>query len=556
MPRAFRWLWIICLMPLASRAGALDGVPELRVSFPASVRSGTVTGRLLLIVSRQATPEPRLLLQPGAVQVFGKDVFDLRPEDIATFGPQDLGDPIESLPDVPPGDYFMQALLNVYTLTHRSDGHSVWVHLDRGEGQAMALSPGNLYSDVMPVHFGGTAKPVHLALSHVLAPVKPPPDSPWVKHISMESHILSEFWGVPMFIGATVLLPKDYELHPEVKYPAVYLQGWLGQTPFLFNEDPGSATRQQALRRVGLETGYDFYRQWNSENFPRFVAITFYEPSPYFPDAYGINSANNGPYGDAIVKELIPELERRFRLIPRGYARLLEGASTGGWESLALQVQYPDDFGGAWILYPDPVDFRHLLTVNIYSDANAFFGDESNWYRIERPMERTDDGETQITVRQESHFESVLGSKGRSGLQFNGWEAVFGPTDTEGYPRPLWDKRTGKIDAEVAKYMRAHGYDLLEYVRQNWTTLDPKLRGKLRFACGDMDNYFLNLALYQLEDFFQHASASPYPVEFRWGRPLKGHWWHPQSWTEMLREMAEQVKRSARPGADIHSWNY
>src|SRR5690606_11494387 len=235
------------------------------------------------------------------------------------------------------------------------------------------------------------------------------------------------------------------------------------------------------------ETGYDFHHAWSADDFPRMIAISFQQQTPYFPDSYSVNSANNGPYGDALVQEIIPALERQFRIRAEPAARLVEGASTGGWQALALQLKHPDYFGGAWIFQPDPIDFRRYQLVNIYEDENAFAVPNGPFTTIDRPFRRTVEGQPVWSLRQMSLFEAVLGSRGRSGWQLEGWEAVYGPVGDDGYPVPLWDKLTGEIDRDVAEYMRANGYDLRDYAERNWATIGPKLVGKLHFFLPDMD---------------------------------------------------------------------
>ena len=267
-----------------------------------------------------------------------------------------------------------------------------------------------------------------------------------MKRVKIQSQLLTKFWGHPMCLGATVLLPKGYDERPGERYPAIYIQGHFGlAAPFGFSDKPPGSEREKA--------GYDFYRDWSSDNFPRMIAVTFQHPTPYFDDSYAVNSANNGPYGDALLQELIPYLEEHFRLIAEPRTRLLTGGSTGGWESLALEVHHPDFFGGTWTFFPYPVDFRRYQLVNIYEDENAFRAPGFDYMVPERPMMRTVEGQMVQTMRQMSQLEEVLGSHGRSAQQFEAWDAVYGPVDEDGYPRPLWDKRTGKIDREVAKYM-------------------------------------------------------------------------------------------------------
>jgi hypothetical protein len=271
------------------------------------------------------------------------------------------------------------------------------------------------------------------------------------------------------------------------------------------------------------------------------VAITFQHPTPYFDDSYAVNSANNGPYGDALMEELIPYLEEHFRLDRSASGRILTGGSTGGWESLALQVYHPGFFGGTWTGYPDPIDFRRYQLVNIYDDPNAFAVPGYDYNVPERPMMRAPDGQVEVTMRQMSQLEDALGSHGRSAQQFEAWEAVYGPVGDDGYPQPLFDKKTGKIDKQVAAYMRDHGYDLTYYLQQNWSKIGPQLTGKIHVFVGDMDNYYLNLAVYMLEDYLKTTDAA---AAFDYGRPMKGHGYTPWTTAELVRLMAAQVEKN------------
>lgn len=494
-------------------------------------------------------------IAPNLTPIFGVDAEELSPGQAAIIDQATFGHPVDSLSQLPAGEYYVQAVFNVYTRCQRSDGRALWVHWDMG-GRFFNVSPGNLYSDVQKVRLDpATGYKVALLLNHVIRPVDPPKDTGWIKRVQLKSELLSRFWGVPVHLGATVILPKGYDEDKDVRYPVVYAQGYVGSPAFYFNEDPNSVKQQEGLRASSnVQPGYEFYQEWTSETFPRFLLVTFVEPSPFFPDGYGVNSANNGPYGDALTKELIPYVEGQFRAIGKPHARLLEGASTGGWESLALQLKYPDFFGGAWIFNPDPIDFRRYLLVNIYEDENAFTAPGRSWVPAERPMRRSADGQVNLTVRQVSQFEAVLGSKGRSGYQFNAWEAVYGPVGDDGYPRALWDKRTGKIDREVAFYMRDGGYDLRHYTEKNWAALGPRLSGKLHFIAGDMDNFYLNLAVYLFEDFTRKATKPASGATFEYGRPMKGHSWHSTNFAEMLRQMAEQVKKNTPPG-ESRAWS-
>ena len=493
--------------------------------------------------------------------VIGQDLSQIPPNQPVT-----IADSADSYPTalsaLPPGDYYAQAMVNVYEQVHRADGHTIWVHMNDGRVEFFNTAAGNLYSDVQRIHIGGGAT-IHLAVTHAIPPKPRPTDTDWLKHVRIQSDRLTRFWGHPVYINATVLLPQGYSQHPTTYYPSVYALGH-GDEPFGFSPDStDKLSGKTEVRRgatigavSGLESGYDFYKSWTGPDFPRVIAITLEQQTPYFPDSYSVNSANNGPYGDAIIDDVFPYLEAHFRIIPKPYARQVEGASTSGWQTLALQLQHPDVIGGAWVLQPDPIDFRHDQQTNIYDDSSAFSIVTGPFTTAERPFQRTTAGQVVVTTRQISRFENVLGSHGRSGFQLEAWEAVYGPIGPDGYPVPLWDKRTGTIDHAVAAYFKDHGFDLRDYAERNWSTLGPKLAGKLHFFAGDMDNYYLNLAVYDFETFLQHTANPHADVEFTYGRPMKGHGWHSFTWAEMIHKMAAAIKAHAPDGDDVSAWNY
>jgi Enterochelin esterase and related enzymes len=395
-----------------------------------------------------------------------------------------------------------------------------------------------------------------IELTDVVPPAEELQDTPWLRHVRIKSKLLSDFWGTPVYLGASALLPRDYDKHPDVRYPTIYAQSQEATAPFYFNPDPASQEQELGLKEGNVQTGYEFYQSWIGDGFPRVVVIVMEQSSPYFLEAYSVDSANNGPYGQAITQELIPYLEKTFRLIPKSYARLVEGASTGGWETLALQLKYPDLFGGAWVFNPDPIDFHHYLLTNIYEDPNAFSVQMSSFMSTERPFRRTVEGQVTHTMRDIARLEAVMGSKGRSGYQLDGWHSVHGPVGADGYPVPLFDKRTGAIDKKVVEYMRENGYDLTEYTRRNWATLGPKLVGKLNFFSGEMDNFHLNLAVYDFQAMLEQTSNPHYAGRFEYGRPKKGHSWHLTDFAQMIREMAAHARKNAPSGEKTAQWNY
>jgi len=534
---------------------------KFEVSFPASAHTGAITGRVFVVVSTKDKPEPRL--QAGnwgdSGPFFGVDVNALTPEQSAVIDASMPGSPVRSLREIPAGDYYVQALVNIYTEFHRADGHTVWLHMDQWEGQHFNRSPGNLYSEVQKVHLDPAAGyDIKLSLTKVIPPVEVPADTPWVKHIKIQSEMLTKFWGHPMFIGAIVLLPKGYEEHPNAHYLVIYEHSHFSlRNPLGFTTESPAIPAEMRARMADLnrETGPEFSQMWMGDNFPRVIAVTFQHPTPYYDDSYAVNSVNNGPYGDALVKEMIPYLEAHFRMIAKPYARVLTGGSTGGWESLGVQVFYPDFFGGTWTLYPDSIDFRRYGTVNAYEDDNAFFEPGHTWVQVPRYIMRTSEGQDEITIQQFSQMEDVLGSHNRSGEQIEIWDAAYGPIGDDGYPKPLWDKKTGKIDHSVAIYMRDHGYDLSYNIRTNWATLGPKLKGKIHVYVGDMDNFYLNLAVYKLEEEMKKLTNPGCDCDFQYGRPMKGHGWQPTTTANLVKWMAEHVEKNAG-GEDTKQWHY
>jgi len=541
-----------CALALAC-TGAYAQAPRFEITVPAAVHAGPLTGRVVLVLAKSAQPEPRLAMSLTGPALFGVDMEQVEAGRAVVIDNGATAYPA-ALNALAPGDYFAQAVINVYDRVQRADGHTLWLPMNDGTIEFFSAAAGNLYSDPQPVHVG-TGGTVRMQVTHVIPAAAPIADTEWLKHVRVQSDMLTKFWGRPIYIHATVLLPKGYNDNPQQRYPTIYALGH--NVPFSFNPD---STRVRNIGQInpvtGTESGYDFYKAWTSADFPRVIAVTLQQQTPYFADSYSVNSANNGPYGDAIVEELIPFLEERFRLIRQPYARQLEGASTSGWQTLAMQLQHPEFFGGAWVLQPDPIDFTRYGMTNIYSDTNAFSVPLGQFVAAERYFQRTPDGQGLYTTRQLSLFEEVLGTRGRSSYQLGAWEAVYGPVGADGYPVPLWNKLTGTIDRNVASYMRDHGYDLRAYAAVQWPIMGSKLQGKLHFFAGDMDDYWLNLAVYKFEEFARATTNPKSDADFTYGRPMKGHSWHAWTWADFVRKAAASIAGHTPAGDDARRWHY
>jgi len=521
--------------------------PRFEIVVPPAAHASEITGRVYVVVSR--VKKASLLGDFGSwrqqAPFFGQDVAQVAAGTAMVVDGNSAGYPLQTLNALPAGDYYVQALVNVYTEFHRADGHTIWAHMDQWEGQD---APGNVYSDVQLVHLDPAQRySIRLQAWHVSAPAAMPPDTEWVKHIRIESRLLTKFWGRPIYIGATILLPAGYAEHPQQFYPVIYEQTHFSLKPPLSVQMTPPASESADEREA-----YQTFQAWSGPHFARMIAVTFQHPTPFYDDSYAVNSANNGPYGDALMEELIPFIESHFRVVREAWARVLTGGSTGGWESLALQLYHPGFFGGTFTGYPDPIDFRHYQLIDIYTDRNAFLTPDSQLVAHERPFRRNVDGQVQETERQMSQLEAALGSHGRSCQQLDAWNSVFDPAGSDGYPQRLWDMQTGEIDPAVVSYIRKHGYDLRAYLEANWTSIGSQLTRKILMWTGDMDGYYLNLGVYDLDDFFQkHPEAQ---AHFEYGRPMQGHGWTPWTETELIRMMARHVAESAPAGTDISGW--
>ena len=549
---------------------------RFEISFPQERSRTPLDGRVLLMISTDDGEEPRFQIsdRPGTQQIFGIDVDGLAPGEPAVFDETVFGYPLKSLARIAPGEYRVQGLLHRYETFHRADGYTVKLPMDRGEGQRWNRAPGNLYSTPRRVTIDPSADQViRISLDKEIPSIPPPSDTKYIKHVKIKSEMLSRFWGRPIFLGACVLLPEGFDEHPEARYPLIVNHGHFPYTFSGFREetpDPdlepeySDRFKLAGYNRIQQEHAHRFYREWTGPDFPRFVIIKVQHANPFYDDSYAVNSANVGPYGDAIMEELIPYVEQQFRCIGEGWARFTYGGSTGGWEALAVQIMYPDAFNGCFAACPDPIDFRAYTVVNIYEDENAY-SVSGPWKRTPRPGRRDGLGHVSVTLEQTNHRELVLGTKSRSGDQWDIWEAVYSPLGDDGYPKRIWDKLTGRIDHSVAEYWREN-YDLGHILRRDWKTLGPKLQGKIHIYCGTMDNYYLNNAVALVGEFLESTADPYYDGKVDYGHGAE-HCWNgdherPNAISRLryhqmyVERILARIAETAPAGADLSSWRY
>ena len=211
---------------------------------------------------------------------------------------------------------------------------------------------------------------------------------------------------------------------------------------------------------------------WYAPKAPQVIYVYLDSEGP-FGDTYQVDSENNGPCGEALIKELMPAVEKEVGYDPATKNRYLAGCSTGGWIVVALQVFYPNFFDGAWSYSPDPLEFEHYGLINIYEDETIFY----NRFGYLQPGNRNVYGEPTRSMLEWISNENVnsrTNTYAVSGGQFGAYNAVFGPRGTDGLPTLMFDPYTGKVDKAIAKAWEK--YDLKKYLAKNWASLGPILQ--------------------------------------------------------------------------------
>ncbi len=472
--------------------------PQVQLRFTADAHDQRYTGRVFLVLRKGTRGQPVQHSNAffGRDPFFGQDVRDWRPNEwLSIDASKCLGYPT-GLTNLPAGKYRIQALLTL--------NHDTWDVIN---------APGNAVSKAVTFEHNSEEPPIVKLTIDRRLPLPPLVDTPTKKYTRIRSRLLSKFHGRDIKMHAAVSLPPEYEEEPDRSFPAVYVISGFGGTIF------------------DCDMMIQMYRG--------FVESALFECAVVYIDAdcatghhVFADSANNGPCGTALVKELIPHLEKRFRLIAEPHARFVTGISSGGWSSLWLQVAYPEFFGGVWSLSPDPVDFTAFMRWNIYDPQENVLRQPDGepweimrWGLFGRPITLDDFIKREVV-------------RGRGG-QFYSFDAVFSPRDEDGRPRFLWDRKTGSIDPEVAKAWKK--YDIRRIVEENWATLGPKLAGKLYLYCGDRDEFYLERAFFKLRDALERLGSDAFVEVVAGG----GHMLSPMYGIQAAEQMRARFERTS-----------
>lgn len=534
-------------------------------------------GRLLLMITKDSLKEPRFQINDSNDTgiIVGKNVQQWKPNQKESFNSSLKAYPIEELDQLKSGTYFVQALFHKYDTFNLSNGHTVQLPMDQGEGQHWNTSPKNIYSKPIKIEYNKHGKsPIEILITEEIPPIEPIKDSKYIKHVKIKSELLSEFWGRPMYLQANVLVPHGFNKESKTQYPLMVFHGHFPKTIGGFRTTPPTAPEKDTIfsTRFGItgykyiqeKEAYDFYKNWVSDDFPRFLVIEIQHQNPYYDDSYAVNSANLGPYGDAITYELIPQIEKMFNGVGEGWGRFLYGGSTGGWEALAVQVFYPKQYNGCFAACPDPIDFRAYTVVDLYKDKNAYYK-SGTFRKILRPGMRDGKGHIKTQLIDMNRRELILGDKGRSGDQWDIWQAVYSPVGKDGYPKPIWDKLTGEIDHDVANYWKEN-YDLRHIMQRDWDKIGKDLEGKINIYCGDMDNYYLNNAVVLTEEFLESTKTPYYGGEVDYGNNAEHCWNGDQENpnyisrlrynTMYLDKIKARLKKTAPKNNNLKNWGF
>ena len=418
---------------------------------PAVAGDAPLSGRLLVFMTKSDKPLEAIeadFTDPNAVWITGMEVRNLSANSTVTVDADAVSFPA-GFSKAPAGEYQIFALLDRdHSYTYKGAG------------------AGDIYSRVVKTTMPAEETEITLYKTVSERKIDVPTNA---RLIEFESPLLSAFWGRPIKMQASVILPPSYDKSTSQKYPTVYNVSGYGGT------------------HLGPLRGASAMAKDMADGKRPEMIYVYLEAQVPLGHSVWADSANNGPWGTALEKEFIPYIEKQFRMDARAGGRFLTGHSSGGWSTLWVMVTHPDFFGGTWSTSPDPVDFRNFTGPDITKNPpqNAYTDASGKEYNLVR-----DKGKELMTVRQYAQQEHVLGYYGG---QFGSFNAVFSPKSPDGQPMPLFDLETGRIDPFVQNAWQKYNISLV--LRNNWKTLGPKLKGKIHIIVGTADTFHLNEAV-------------------------------------------------------------
>jgi hypothetical protein len=449
-----------CVFTAALLAAQTASPLHFRVTLDPALSSKPVSGRLIVFMTNKPKPqnelEPWMGDEDGKTWVAAREIPHLAPGETAELDADEVAYPTP-FSQAPAGDYQVMALLDV----DHNAGYNTFTDAD-------------LRSAVVPLKAfnPGQGSPVELKLSQHARPLPPISLQKGEELIDFVSPSLSRFFGRPIHMRGIVVLPPDYATSKE-HYPTVYYtHGYGGNMNYFAVSSAKSIPKDTA-----------------EGNLPAMIWVLLDESCPGGTHEFA-DSLNNGPWGHALTTELIPHLERKYRMDAKPSGRFLTGHSSGGWATMWLQVAYPAIFGGTWSTSPDPVDFHNFTNTDLYHDASVYKRPDGSATHLVRMG-----GEDVMSFEQYSRQDAVMGDYGG---QVSSFDWVFSPRGPDGRPMPMFDRATGEIHRDVADYWIQH-FDITHILTTKSKTLVPQLKGKIHIVVGTMDTFYLDGAVHLLQ---------------------------------------------------------
>jgi len=512
--------WIVAL----ASAGLIAAAPPAEIPVRLDVPTQQPLAGRLIVFAEPVKPGEKA---PDSVDanpfaatptaVAARDVASLSNGEVATVDADAdaVPGPWSSLP---PGRYRVQAVL---------DRNGDYNYGGRG--------PGDVVSKVTEVSLPGPVAPI------ILSETVPDSDPYEIRGdrrkalaaylaktvaVDLVSARLSAFWGRPVHLRGWVALPPDYAASGGKTWPTIYSTHGFGGNLASARWEAASRTKLMAEGRL-----------------PPMIWVFLDESSATGTHEFA-DSVNNGPWGAALTTELIPSLERQYRMDARPSGRFLTGHSSGGWATLWLQTRYPKIFGGTWSTSPDPSDFHDFTGADLYRPGANVYVDAAG---KPIPLVRMD-GKDVANFQDFARLEAVLGPYGGQMASFD-W--VFSPKGPDGRPLQMFDRRTGAVNPAVVAYWRDN-YDIAYRLQRDWPSLRKDLDGKIHVIVGTADTFHLDGAAHRLKAVLDKLGAKA-DVRFLPGKTHMDLYvanGDPDALTEQIAKEMYAAARPANAGAE------